>query len=177
MGPAFLARGPAAAPLPRLAGAGEADFFHQLGNRCFVEADRGCEFDIDGLVAARRTDLVSVAGEAVGEIDAQPLLAEPPVGERSASSIRLTVECGGSGGGKPRHRHVGADGLEDRPPLLRRGLKQGGNEHIQRPKTDAELVQSLAIVLLQSGNCRDQGASSHRAAGIGEHGGDRAYAR
>ena len=68
--------------------------------RVFVEADRGRERGVDRIAAAGRADLARVAGEPVGEVDAEPVAPSAAIGERRAARIGVGAERRRAGGGK-----------------------------------------------------------------------------
>src|SRR4051794_10187463 len=70
----------AAAPLPGVAGAGEADFRHEACDCFLVETDRRGEIGIDGIVAASRAHLARMTGKPVGKVNADPAAAEAAEG-------------------------------------------------------------------------------------------------
>ena len=80
------------APAPRIGSAGEADVGHQPGDRVVAEPDRPRKLGVDWILAAGGANLVGVAREAVGEIDPDPLAADPAIGKRGAARIGLRPE-------------------------------------------------------------------------------------
>src|SRR4051794_567430 len=121
-GATVVARRATAAPTPGVACPGEADFGHQSRDRVVGQTDGCREIKIDGVVAAGGAHLSRMAGEAVGEIDADPLAAEPAISQSRAARVRCCVERCSAWTWQRRHRLAGSHCEQSRAPELCAGL-------------------------------------------------------
>ena len=118
-----------------------------------------------------------MAGEPVGEVDADPVAAEAAVGERRAARV-------GFGRRASRRPALGSAGIgwpvrtasKRRAPMLRGGLEQRRQEDVERAEADAQPVQRLAVGLLEMRDGAEHRLARKHAAGVGEHCRERAHA-
>ena len=161
----------------------EADFGHQPGERFVGQAERGDERAVDGIERrfrarlVRGAGLVGEGGEAVGEIDPQPMIAEPAIGERGAEAVGVGGEDRGAGAGERGHRLPAAHRDQRGAPALRFGFHQARGVDVERAEADLQFVQRRAHRAVELADRFGQRLAREQAAGIGEHGGQGADRR
>ena len=81
-----------AAPGPGFAGRNEADFRHEMTNRRLVEAKAGRQWAVDRIFAAMLPNMVGVGCQAIGKVDAEPMLAQPAERQIGSTRVGTSVE-------------------------------------------------------------------------------------
>ena len=138
-GAAIVALRAPTAPAPGIAGLGETDFVHQPRDAASSRPTEVAKLEVDRIVAAGRADVARMAGEPVGEVDADPVAAEAAVGERRAARVGFGRRAWPRQRTARRHLLARADRQQRRAPMLRGGLEQRSTKTSSGPSRTRSL--------------------------------------